>query len=101
MGDANDETSQCPDFARIVIAAQQDKVDHKGLKDENLVAVEEIGSCESLLEAEAESGEKRASLLSPLVATFYGCDAGHSTIIDDKQPSLESFTDLFDIGSSV
>lgn len=101
MGDANDETSQWPDFARIVVAAQQDKVDDKGLEDENFVAVEKVGSCKSLLDAEAEPGEKRASLLSKHITTFCGGDAGHSTIVDDEQPSLESFADLFDIGSGI
>ena len=71
LRDAYNKTCQCPDLARIVVSTEKNKENHKGLKNDNLVTVQEVCSRERLFQAEAIPLKKRNALFAPPVSAIF------------------------------
>jgi hypothetical protein len=86
LGDADDQSTQGPNLARIVISPQQDEEYDKSLKDDDFVAIQKVGARQSLLQTKAVPIEQDSTILAPsLNALLFRCTCHGAVVYGEQQ----------------
>jgi len=90
LRNSDDQTRQSPDLPRVVVPAKKHKECDECLKHNDLIAVEEVCSRQTLLQSDTISAEHGRSILTPSLQAVFGSRACDCAIVNYKKQRLEA-----------